>query len=328
MQITKTVTTIAVAACAAILAAGTAFAAPIDLKVGHGHSAKHSFHLAMEKFAELLEAKAPGQFKVRVFPSAQLGSERVMQEALTLGTLEMTVTGVLGIYEPKFALLELPFLFRDRPHILAAQQSNAVNALAASLPPKGLRLVGFVENGFRNITNNAKPINAPADVNGLKIRTPENPAQIETFKALGAKPTPMPFSELYNALKQGVVDGQENPLQNIYDGKLYEVQKHVALSGHIYNSAYIVIGETFYQGLTKDQQKAVMAAALEAGQWQFNYIKELDGELLGKLKAAGMQVTEVDKAAFLKATVPAYEAFYAKFGDDARKFVSAIQAIK
>jgi tripartite ATP-independent transporter DctP family solute receptor len=316
---------LAAAAVAAVLASPAL--AQTAIKIGHGHSEAHSFHLAMQKFGEILDKKAPGAFTVTIFPQARLGSEREMQEQLTTGTLEMTVTGVLGIFEPKITLLELPFLFRDRAHIQSAQHSDAVKGLAASLPAKGVRLIGFVENGFRNITNNTRPVTKPEDVKGMKIRTPENPAQIETFKALGAAPTPMPFSELYAALRQGVVDGQENPLQNIYDGKFFEVQKHLALTGHIYNSAYVVISEAFYQGLKPEHRKAVEEAADEAGRWQFDYIAKKDSELLETLKKAGMQVTEPDKEAFRAATAPAYDAFYDRFGADARTFVEAIRKL-
>ncbi|WP_439579369.1 TRAP transporter substrate-binding protein [Elioraea sp.] len=312
-------------------AAAVAFARPAvartEIKIGHGHSDRHSFHLAMAKLGEILEQKAPGAFRVSLFPQSQLGSEREMQEQVALGTLEVTVTGVLGIYEPKMALLELPFLFRDRAHILRAQKSEAVLGLAESLPPKGLRLIGFLENGFRNITNNVRPINAPADVRGLKIRTPENPAQVETFRALGANPTPMPFSELYTALRQGVVDGQENPLQNIFDGKLHEVQRHLAITAHIYNSAYVVISEAFLRRQSEAHRRAILAAAEEAGRWQFELIAQKDGELLETLKRAGMQVTTPDQAAFRTATAPAYEAFYGRFGDPARRFVQQVQAM-
>lgn len=307
--------------------AGGPAAAQTELKIGHGHSENHSFHQAMTKFSEALEAKAPGAFTVTIFPQAQLGSEREMQEQLTTGTLEMSITGVLSIYEPKITLLELPFLFRDREHILKAQASEAVQDLVATLPAKGLRLAGFLENGFRNITNNTRAINSPEDVKGLKIRTPENLAQVETFKALGASPTPMPFSELYAALRQGVVDGQENPLQNINDGKLFEVQKHLALTGHIYNSAYVVVSESFYQGLKPEEREALDAALKEATDWQFSYIAQRDGELLQSLKSAGMEVTEPDQEAFREATAPAYDAFYSQFGDDARNFVDAIKGL-
>jgi len=308
------------------LVAGPAIA-ETAIKIGHGHTESHSFHLAMEKFAEELEANDPEMFDVQIFANAQLGSEREMQEQLTLGTLEMTVTGVLGVYEPKLALLELPFLFRDRDHVRAVQQSEEVADLASSLPPKGLRLIGFVENGFRNITNNVRPVNSPEDVDGMKIRTPENQAQIETFRALGAQPTPMPFSELYGALRQGVVDGQENPLQNIYDGKLYEVQENLALTGHIYNSAYIVVSEAFWQSLGDEERSAIEEAATTAGNWQMEYLADRDAELLATLEEEGMQVTRPDNAAFLEATAPAYDVFYETYGDDAREFVSAVQGM-
>lgn len=310
----------------ATLACG-AVSAQTAIKIGHGHSENHSFHQAMTKFSEALEQKAPGAFTVTVFPQAQLGSEREMQEQLTTGTLEMTITGVLAIYEPKITLLELPFLFRDREHIQKAQSSEAVDALFSTLPDKGIRMVGFLENGFRHITNNTRPINEPKDVSGMKIRTPENLAQIETFKTLGASPTPMPFSELYAALRQGVVDGQENPLQGINDGKLFEVQKHLAMTGHIYNSAYVIVSESFYQSLKPEERKAVEEALKEATDWQFNYLAERDGELLEALKDGGMEVTQPDRDAFLAATAPAYDAFYNQFGDDARNFVEAVKGL-
>src|SRR3712207_2489223 len=176
MQFVKWIT-----AAVIVVAMGVGHAsAQTTIKIGHGHSESHSFHLAMQRFGELLQQKAPGQFQIQMFPQSRLGSEREMQEQLPIGTLEMTVTGVLGIYEPKIALLELPFLFRDRAHIQKAQHSEAVQKLASSLPAKGVRLIGFVENGFRNITNNTRPIRTAEDVRGLKIRTPENLAQIET----------------------------------------------------------------------------------------------------------------------------------------------------
>lgn len=312
---------------AGLMSAGLAGAAEAQtvIKVGHTHSEGHSFHLAMDKFAELLEQRAPGEFKVDMYSQAKLGSEREMQEQLTFGTLEITITGVLGIFEPKVTLLELPYLFRDREHARAAQKSEQVKALESSLPEKGVRVIGYVENGFRNVTNNVRPINAPGDVSGLKIRTPENLAQVETFKALGAAPTPMPFSELYAALRQGVVDGQENPLQNIFDGKLFEVQKNLALTGHIYSATPIIISEPFFDGLSEEQQAHIVAAMSDATDWQIEYIAAKEEEILGNLKEAGMQVSEPDRASFKTATEPAYEAFYAKFGDEARELVKAIQ---
>src|SRR5574337_1214982 len=200
------------------------------IKVGIGHPPDHSFVIASQKFKDLIEKRSNGRLKAEIYPSSQLGGEREMQEMVALGTLEMTVTGVIVTYEPLYALLEAPFLYRDREHIKKVMESPVVADLGEALIKKGLRMVGFYENGFRNITNSKRPINSPADVKGLKIRTPENLAQVETFKALGAVATPMAYSELYNAMAQGVVDGQENPLQNIWTGKMFEVQKYLARS--------------------------------------------------------------------------------------------------
>jgi len=305
----------------------TVSAQTYTIKIGIGHAPGHSFVVASEKFKEWAEKRSNGRIKVEIYPSSQLGGEREMQEMVALGTLEMVVTGVIVIYEPLFALLEAPFLYRDRDHIKKMHQSAVVAELAESLTKKNLRLVAFYENGFRNITNSKRPINSPADVKGLKIRTPENMAQIETFKALGGVVTPMPFSELYSALQQGVVDGQENPLQNIWDAKMYEVQKHLALTGHIYNSAYAIVNNKFWTSLPPDLRKIADDSIREASHFQMSIVEKLDQKLLGDLKAKGMQVTTPNREDFRKATSAAYDAFYAKFGDRARRIIEEIRKL-
>jgi TRAP-type transport system periplasmic protein len=297
------------------------------MKVGIGHPPGQSFVVASERFKEMVEKRSNNRVKVDIFHSSQLGGEREMQEMVALGTLEMSVSGIVVVYEPLFALLEAPFLYRDRDHIKKVMDSPVVAELSQTLLAKGIRMVGFYENGFRNITNSKRPINAPADVRGLKIRTPENLAQIETFKALGAVATPMAYSELYNALAQGVVDGQENPLQNIWTGKMYEVQKHLAMTGHIYNSAYILASNKFWTGLPADLRKIAEDSIKEASYWQLDYIATLDQKLLEDCKGKGMQVTTPDRNAFRTATAPAYDAFYAKFGDRGRKIIEAIRGM-
>jgi tripartite ATP-independent transporter DctP family solute receptor len=297
------------------------------IKIGIGHPPGHSFVVASEKFKELVDKRSNGRIKVEIYPSSQLGGEREMQEMVSLGTLEMSVTGIAVVYEPLFALLEAPFLYRDRDHIKKVMESPVVADLGEALIKKGLRMVGFYENGFRNITNSKRPINSPDDVKGLKIRTPENLAQVETFKALGAVATPMAYSELYNALAQGVVDGQENPLQNIWTGKMFEVQKHLAMTGHIYNSAYMVANNKFWTGLPADLRKIAEESMKEASYGQLDMVANLDKKLLEDVKAKGMQVTFPDQEAFRKATAPAYDAFYAKFGDRARKIIEAIRGM-
>jgi tripartite ATP-independent transporter DctP family solute receptor len=318
---------LALVALVSLVLASAGEAGQRTLKIGIGHAPTHSFVKASEKFKELLEGRTGGQIKVEIYPSSQLGGEREMQEMVALGTLEMSVSGITVIYEPLYALLEAPFLYRDREHIKKVMASPVVAELGETLLKKGIRYVGFYENGFRHITNGRRPVNAPADVRGLKIRTPENLAQIETFKALGAVATPMAFSELYNALAQGVVDGQENPLQNIWNAKMYEVQKHLAITGHIYNSAYILANDRFWTGLPANLRTVADEAIREASNFQLEMVANLDKQLLGDMKAKGMQVTTPDREAFRKATAPAYDAFYAKFGDRAKKMIETIRGM-
>jgi tripartite ATP-independent transporter DctP family solute receptor len=325
-RVKATLIAVLAAGCLAVFGSQAA-AQTFTIKVGIGHPPGQSFVVASEKFKEMAEKRSAGRLKVEIYHSSQLGGEREMQEMVSLGTLEMSVSGIVVVYEPLFALLEAPFLYRDRDHIKKMQQSAVVADLGQTLLSKNIRLVGFYENGFRHITNSKRPINSPADVKGLKIRTPENLAQLETFKAMGAVATPMAFSELYNALAQGVVDGQENPLQNIWTSKMYEVQKHLAMTGHIYNSAYILASNKFWTGLPADLRKIAEDSILEASHFQMDMVANLDKQLLEDLKAKGMQVTFPDQEAFRKATAPAYDAFYGKFGDRGRKIIETIRGL-
>lgn len=295
------------------------------VKIGVSHGPTHSFTQALERFGRSFETQSNGRFRVKVYNSAQLGSEKEMQEMLTIGSAEMTVTGLLNTYEPMFAVFEMPYLYRDREHVLAVNTSDMMQDIAQSLIPKGLRLIGFVENGFRNVTNSIRPIHSPDDIKGMMIRTPENPAQIATFKTLGAIPTPLAYSELYTALLQGVVDGQENPLQQIWLGRLYEAQKHVAVTQHIYNSAYVLISERFWQSLNQEDQNLLEECVLDAGKWQLEYMKNLDADLEKKLKEKGVQFTYPDQQAFRTACEPAYAELAEQLGPEVFEIVKQIR---
>lgn len=298
------------------------------VKAGVSHGPSHSFTQALEQFGEMLEDRTGGRYRVRVYNSAQLGSEKEMQEMLTLGTAEITVTGLLNTYEPLFSVFELPYLYDDREHILRVNTGDVMREVSSSLLPMGLRLIGFYENGFRNITNSVRPIHTPEDVEGLMIRTPENPAQIQTFKAFGAIPTPLSFSELYTALLQGLVDGQENPLQNIWYGRLFEVQQYLAMTHHIYNSAYVLISERFWNELSESDREIFRECVLESSVWQLDYMRKLDRELEQKLKDEGMEFTHPDREPFEKAAQPAYDALYEKLGPRAEEIVEEIERLK
>jgi tripartite ATP-independent transporter DctP family solute receptor len=298
------------------------------VKIGLGHGPSHSFTKAFEKFEKKIEERSNGRYDVEIYHSGQMGGENEMQEMLTIGSLEMTVTGVINTYEPLFSVFEMPYLYRSREHVLKVNNSEIMDDVAESLTRYGIKLIGFYENGYRNISNSVRLIKIPEDMEGLMIRTPENAAQILTMKALGASPTPMPFSELYTALAQGVVDGQENPLQNIWYGRLYEVQNHIAITHHIYNSGYVLISYKFWNKLSQSDQELFRKCLYETTLWQLDYMKDLDRELEQKMKEQGVKFTYPDREAFKKATRSAYDKLYQKLGDKARKIVKQIRNIK
>ena len=302
-------------------------AADIVMKVGHGHSATHSYQVGLEYARKIVEEKTDGRITMKFFPSAQLGNERQMQESLTIGTLEMTVTGLANLYDPAFALFDFPFLYDNREQIKNVMYSDLMEEMGQVLIEKGLRIVGLMEVGFRNITSN-KPINTPEDLKGFKIRTPESPAQIECFRAMGANPTPMSFNELYGALQQGVVDGQENPLENIYNAKFYEVQDYVTASRHIYNFAYVLMSEKFWQSLSAEDQQIIADAIKEGSLFQIDYLANKEAELEQALKDEGMEFIYPDREQFRQAAMGAYESdFVKKLGDRGQEIITKIREI-
>lgn len=320
-------TLIGILALTAFVAFSQAFAQH-TLRVGLVHTPAHSYYETFQFFKENVEARTEGRITVQVIHSGQLGGEREMQEMVSLGTLEMSLTGVIVVYEPMFAIFELPFLYTDRDHVRRVIDAGIIQEAAEDLLTHDLRLVSMVENGFRNITNSARPIDGPSDVAGLSIRTPENAAQVETFRALGAVVTPMSFNELYGALQQGVVDGQENPLQNIMSGRLYEVQDHLAITGHIYNLAYIVASESFLNRLSEADRAIVLEEALAMSDFQLDLAEAQEDALLDELIALGMEVTYPDQDAFREATAGVYDIFFNRFGDTARTFITQIQELR
>ena len=301
---------------------------PIEIKLGHGHTATHSYQVGgMEKTAEILSQKTNGRMTMKFFPSAQLGNERQMQEALSAGTLEMTITGLVNLYDPAFALFDFPYLYTNRDQVKAVMYSDLMQDMNKGLIAKGMRILGLMEVGFRNVTSN-KPIRVPRDLQGFKIRTPESPAQIQTFKALGAIPTPMSFNELYTALQQGVVDGQENPLENIYNGKLYEVQDYVNVTRHIYNFAYVLVSEKFWQSLSAADQQTLADAVKTGSLAQIDFAAAKEADYRKMLEQEGMQFIEPDLSAFRKGAAEAYNSQFVKdLGPRGQQIIEQIRKI-
>jgi tripartite ATP-independent transporter DctP family solute receptor len=288
----------------------------IVLKFGHVLAPDHPYQLAAEKFKQILEGNAPQPIKVEIYHSAQLGSERDLTEGLQLGTLDFAIApGTISSFEPRMKLLDLPYLFRDKAHAYKVLDGEIGKELASGLPAKDLRLLAYWENGFRHITNSKKPIVTPDDLKGIKIRVPENSTYVDTFKQWGANVTTMAFGELYGALQQKTIDGQENPLALISTNKFYEAQKYLSLTGHFYGPAQLLISEKTWNKLSKEMQAAVQKAADEARDYERKLLSDKDAEYLKNVKDHGMEVNEVDAEAFRKASQPIWDKYKSEFGD-------------
>ena len=205
----------------------------VVLKLGHAVAPEHPYHLGAVRYSELVAQRTKNKVKIDVYPSTQLGNERDMVEGLQLGTIDLVVTstGPLGGFVPRIFVVDLPFLFRDREHAYKVLDGSIGRELLDAFSAKGIRGLAFWENGFRQMTNSVRPIEKPEDLKGIKIRTMENKVHLSAFRAFGASPTPMAWSEVYTALQQKTIDAQENPIAIIYFQKIYEVQKYLGLDG-------------------------------------------------------------------------------------------------
>jgi tripartite ATP-independent transporter DctP family solute receptor len=287
---------------------------PKVIRLGHIGYPDSPFDQGAQKFKDLLEARLPGRVEVRVFGSAQLGEDKEMLEGLRLGTLEMHVpSSVLHAIEPLFGLFDLPFLIEDRAQVESIAEGPLGEKLGAALEDDGLVLLGFWENGFRMITNDVRPVVRPEDLKGMRIRTPKDPERMKLFSAFGATPTAMSFGEVFSALKQGVIDGQENPLSQIVPGRFYEAQRFLSLSKHVYSPAYPLMSRNYFESLEPDLRLAILEAAKEVGRFH-RELGEREDERLRKLLEERMEVTEIDRAAFAGAAEPLYRDFEETFG--------------
>lgn len=303
------------------MAAASVCAQPTTIKLGHGLSPTSHMGSAGAAFAETLAAKAPGKFKVELFPSFALGDERQMVEGAILGNIDfvITSTGPLGNFVPDLLVLDLPFIFRDYAHARKLLDGPIGEKLLDKCAPKGFICLAWSENGLRHLTNSKRPIVTPDDLKGLKIRTMENDVHMQAFKTLGAMPTPISGSEIYSALQQHTVDGAENPLGNIGLQKLQQVQKFLTLSGHFYSPAVIVVAGSLWAKATPAEREAFKDSARAAAAAARRKVDEQDIQWLADLKTAGMSVTVLtpdQRDAFVKAVQPAYAQWGKQFGSE------------
>ncbi|MCW2242595.1 TRAP transporter substrate-binding protein [Azospirillum canadense] len=305
-----------------MLVAGTTMAADYKertLKFSYLNAKEHPQGLGAQKFADLVAEKSGGKIKVRTFPGGTLGGDLQTLSALQGGTVEMTVmnSGILVGLAKEFAAVDMPFLFNSAAEADALLDGPFGKTLHDKLPEKGVLALGYWDLGFRNLTNNRRPVTKVDDVAGLKIRVIQTPIYIDTFKALGANPVPLPFTELYTALETRTVDGQENPSKTIELSKLYEVQKHLTVTRHIYNPQSLLISKAFWDKLTPDEQTLFRDAAAEATAYQRKVSREQDAEALNALRAKGVQVVELPAAElnqFREKVKPVVEKYKAEVG--------------
>ena len=301
-------------------------AADFVFKLGHIADPENPYAKGAEKFAQLVKEKTGGKVEIQVFPSSQLGNQRDLVEGTQFGTIDftMTSTAVLGNFLPQVAVFDLPFIFRDVQHAYKAFDTVGME-IAQKL--QGMKLLAYYENGVRHMTNSKHPIRKPEDMKGLKIRVMEQPIYIEMMKALGANPTPMAFGELFTALQQGVVDGQENPAAHIYTARFFEVQKYISLTGHTYSAEPMLVSLTAWNKLPKDLQDKVQEAANESRDWQRDLCRQLEEGYWKKIQESGKSEInrDVDMKAFADATRGVWTKFEQKVG---RENIEKIVATK
>ena len=311
----------------ALAAAGATLAiAPVapalaqtQLKMNISVSQNSHYGVAVDAFAREIEKRTSGRYKVQNFYSGALGAERESIEALQVGTLDLTMTstGPVPNFVPEVAILDIPFLFRDYAHARAVLDGPIGQDMLQKFPAKGIVALAWGENGFRHMTNSKRPVNVPDDLKGLKMRTMENPVHIQAYKAFGIIPTPMAFTEVFTALQQGTVDGQENPLSVISAAKFEQVQKYMTLTGHVYSPALILMSKAQWDKLSAADKQAFADAAKEAVKANRARIDDDERKAVADLRAKGMAVVEnPDKSKFQATLAPTFVEFGKKFGQD------------
>ncbi len=317
---------IALASFAVAVIALGAQAAEFKLKLGHGSAPDNPRNVVALEFAKAVEAKTNGRVTIEVFPSESLGSDRQMIESLIMGGLDLSINsqGPVAAYDEKLNVVGLPFLFSKTSQVYEVLDGPIGEELALPLEKKGIKILSFWDNGFRHITNNKRPINKPADLVGLKIRTPEDKLTIAIFKALGANPAPFAFGELYMALQQGQFDGQENPVTNIYYSKLYEVQKYLSLTNHKYEFCPLIISVRTWNKLPKDIQTTIKSLAVEYAGKHRELNNKTNADLAAKMSSLNVQVNQADVAALREACKSVYKQFEPNFGKELIEKVVAI----
>ena len=303
-------------------------AAQTVVKIGYATTKESHYGVGSTVFCDEIEKGTQNRYKCQHFPSSALGGEREMTEAVQLGTLDIvnTSTGPIGNFVPEVKIVDIPFLFRDYDHARKVMDGPIGQDILSKFPSKGIIALGWTENGFRHMTNNKRPIVKPADASGLKMRTLENKVHMDGYRTFGILPTPMAFPELFGALQQGTVDGQENPIPVILASKFSQVQKHLSLTGHVYSPALLLMAPRTWTKLTDADKKVFTDAAKKAGAAQRKKVNDDENTGIAQLENDGMAVVKtVDGTAFREALTPAYVSYSKEFGAENIKKIQDVR---
>ena len=271
----------------------------------------HPYNLGLNKMGDLIKEKTNGAVTLDVFGNSQLGSERDLIEGLQLGSVQVTCisTAPLAGFTDMFLVFDLPFIFETTEQARAVLDSEVGMQILHSVDEQGLVGLAWFENGFRQVTNNVRPITVPDDLKGIKIRTMENQMHMAAFQIMGADPTPMAMGDVFTALQQGTIDAEENPVPNVETNKFYEVQKYISMTGHIFSPAPVFIAKDYYDAMPEEYQTAIQEAATEAAPYQREQIDEQNVSGLEELTNDGMEANEPEKTPFKEATAPLYDQY-------------------
>ncbi len=298
----------------------------LELRAAHSMPTSYHYHDGMVKFAEEAARLSDGKIQIEVFPAAQLGEEVSTMEQLKQGAIDVVLTGVSDSFVPATGVFILPFLFEDGAAADAVLNGPIGQEVYSGFSKHNMKVLSVWENGFRQITNNIRPINKVEDIEGLKIRTPQSPVWMSTMKALGGSPTPMPFAEVATAVVQGLVDGQENAILHIKANKTYEIQKHIAVVNYMYGPAPLLINLDLFNGLSKENQDILLQAAEVANKHMRAVAADREQDALEFFKSEGLTVTYPDLSGFRARVQPLYKGEWAeKFGADLLESIADAQ---
>ena len=303
------------------VAPSTGLAKAVTLRLGHSEALTNIRHEIVLMFVKRTAELSKGEVKIEVYPAGMLGTHTSCQEEVSMGTLDFYITtaGLVSVFDPQRTqeLIELPYLFDTASQAYAFMDTPFVTKFYEPLKAKGIRYLSTWDNGFRQMTNSVRPIFTPQDMKGLKIRVVQSEMSMNIINAMGGNAVPMSYSELYTALAQGVVDGQENPFMNIYASKFYEVQKYMSVTRHQYSTLPIIISEKTWKKLDANQQNAIQKAAIEAAPVFRKKVMANEDSQRKAMEKAGMKVNDVpDLTPFRKAVEPVYEWAKKKWGAD------------